>query len=213
MTAAELAQLRMEEQAKRIQRQKDHEAALVAPVLDPNPTRRRRFERQVVFRSLRRRGRLTHAVKLARTERSFLWQSSELPTSIKKLTKIMNQIAGKTLEEAFVQLRFSKKRIAIDVSKALDQARYEAMIRNGMGLGAVEGADGTRKIAKVGDAFQIELKDGTRSMIQDPTEIYIDQAWVGRRAPTQSPEYRARGRVNMLTHRRTSTYFISSTSS
>lgn len=196
----------MEEEAEKLKmRRRVYEDSIGASVLDPMPVRRRQFERKVVFRSLRRRGRVDHAVKLARTERSYLYKSEILKTSEKKLTRIMHQIAGKTLEEAFVQLRFSKKKVAIDVARLLDTARYAATLERGMGLGAIESPDGTRKIAREGEPVQIELKDGSRKIIQDPTEMYIDQAWVGRSKPTHSREFRARGRVNKLTHRRTST--------
>lgn len=204
MTPQQIAQLERNEAAKTLQREAEYRASLQATILDPIPARRKQFERKVVFRGLRRRGRLTHDVKLARTERSFLYRSQILQTSEKKLRPIMSQIAGKTLEEAFVQLRFSKKRVAIDVAKSLDKARYEATLERGMGLGAKEMPDGTRKIEREGvDGVKIELKDGTRKIIYDPTEMYIEQAWVGRSPPTHSREYRARGKVNMLTHRET----------
>lgn len=221
--------------------------------LDPDPRGRQLWERRMVIRSLRRRGRLTKDQQLARTERQSLFRSQNLPTSVKKLTKIMNQIQGKTVEEAFVQLRFSKKRAARDVLKGLQIARDEAVVARGMGLGRVvtekeelprkagtevakadetkeEKRDedveeeerpsakevaqearllpnGTWRKYKSRNAVTIELKDGSRKQVHDPTEIYIDQAWVGKGEQWKSPEYRARGRVNLLTHRTTSKCF------
>ncbi|KAF2790478.1 hypothetical protein K505DRAFT_311301 [Melanomma pulvis-pyrius CBS 109.77] len=263
------------------------ESQLSSLKLDPDPVGRRSWERKMVITSLRKRGRLTKAMKLKREERESRYKSPFLPTSIKKLTKLMNQIAGKTVEEALVQLRFSKKKVARDVWKGLKLARDEAIVGRGMGLGAaqeesteeelkrleeedakerkvkeaekakkkadIEAArkarssntpadvedenaakkekdeslaqelagstpgepteaelaelllpDGVRRTTKKGKATVIELKDGKSKRVYDPTEMYVDQAWVGRGTAQRSPEFRARGKVNMLTHRTTS---------
>ncbi|KAH7402324.1 ribosomal protein L22/L17 [Phaeosphaeria sp. MPI-PUGE-AT-0046c] len=198
--------------------------------LDPDPLARRRLEARLVIRGVKRRGRLTKAENIARTERQSLYKSHALPTSTKKMQKVMNQIAGKSVSEALVQLRFSKKRIARDVVKGLQIAQNEAIAVRGMGLGGgkaaqrrwekqrnmaeMPGAKATvqeirkenasgSEVEKSGSAL-IELKDGARKVIRDPSEIYIDQAWVGKGEMWMSPEFRARGRVNMLRHRTTS---------
>ena len=236
----------------------------------------------MVITALRKRGRITKAVKLKREEREFAFKSHTLPTSIKKLTKVMNQIAGKTVEDALVQLRFSKKKVAKDVWKGLKMARDEAIVSRGMGLGvAQEDAtaeelkaldeeaeekkkekkqaekvkiereeaakkarhekststsqkqagvkqedstteevdyatpsetelselllpDGVRRPLHAVKPTVIELKNGKSKSVYDPTEIYIDQAWVGRGTPTKSREHRARGAMNILTHPETS---------
>jgi ribosomal protein L22 len=170
---------------------------------------------------------MTKEHKLLRTERSSIYRSTILPTSVKKLTKIMHQIAGKTVSEALVQLRFSKKKVARDVYKGLIIAQDEAIAGRGMGLGSKAAisrwteqrneivtpsvADPHETVPKTTSVNQIiELKDGSKRKVTDPTEIYIDQAWVGKGVEWNSPEFRARGRVNMLTHRTTSTSCLAS---
>lgn len=216
----------MQAAAKAKQDQKHH-----AMTLDPDPIARRRLEARLVVRGVRRRGRLTKAENIARTERQSVYKSHSLPTSTKKMQKVMNQIAGKSVSEALVQLRFSPKRIARDVIKGLEIAQNQAIVSRGMGLGGGKAAQkrwedqrsmsempGARKALvasirkenageqiKSGSAV-IELKDGRKKLVRDPSEIYIDQAWVGKGEMWKSPEFRARGRVNMLRHRTTSTY-------
>ncbi|KAF2194904.1 ribosomal protein L22 [Zopfia rhizophila CBS 207.26] len=176
--------------------QERQDAELMALKLDPDPASRRRWERKMVIRGVRRRGRLTAPQKLMRTERQSLYKSPFLATSVKKLTKVVNQIAGKTVEEALVQLRFSKKKVAQDVFKGLEIARDEAIAGRGMGLGARNG--------EKGKGTEIELNNGKKKIVHDQMEMYVDQAWVGKGEYDMSPEYRARGRVNMLTHKSTS---------
>jgi ribosomal protein L22 len=263
MTPKELKALREEEgrRKKKLEAQREHE--LHALTLDPAPRARRRFERKMVIKDVSRQQRITKAIKLARTERQLIYRSQDLPTSTKKLTRIMHLIAGKSVEEALVQLRFSKKRIARDVLKGLQIARDEAIAERGMGLGpssspisrrrqnihrsklaqiAADEAkakaeeagmeeeqvlksalDAKRKILLEKDASSdpymadgsnirawpkkgllVELKDGSKKRVHDPTEMYIDQAWVGKGDEFKSPEFRARGRINMLTHRSSS---------
>jgi len=131
-------------------------------------------------------------LQLKRTERESLNKSQFFKTSVKKLGKLAQQIAGKPIEEAIVQMQYSKKKVAQDVKKHLEYSRDMAIVSRGMGLGKVEGREG--------EPVEIELKDGKRKLVKDRTGIYIDQAWVGRGMYTTSPEYRARGRVNMLRH-------------
>lgn len=223
LTPEEQAALKEREKRRRMQIEEQQEYRLKQLKLDPAPAARRNFERRMVIKSLQKRGRVTKAVKLMRTERQSLYKSPTLPTSVKKLTKLMNQIKGKPVDEAMVQLRFSKKRVARDILKGLQIARDEAIAARGMSLGAFGEAqlqregetssatanepflpDGTRLTPKPGQPTLIELKDGSKKLVHDPTEMYIDQAWVGRGESWKSPEFRARGRINMLTHRTTS---------
>ena len=215
------AQLKAQAQKLAQTEQRKQQLKLSDMMLDPAPRARRSLERRLIIRSVLKHGRMTKEHKLLRTERSSLYRSTILPTSVKKLTKIMNQIAGKTVSEALVQLRFSKKKVARDVYKGLIIAQDEAIAGRGMGLGSKAAinrwteqrneivtpsvADPHETIPKTKPANQlIELKDGSKRKVTDPTEIYIDQAWVGKGVEWNSPEFRARGRVNMLTHRTTS---------
>jgi ribosomal protein L22 len=191
--------------------------------LDPDPTARRSLERKLVIKGVTKHGRMTKAAKIARTERTSLYKSHFLPTSVKKMQKILRQIAGKTVSEALVQLRFSPKKVARDIMKGLIIAQDEAIAGRGMGLGdkhalkkwieqrnevasTLAELDETTPKPKGAAPQVIELKDGKKKLVKDPTEIYIDQAWCGRGEAWKSPEFRARGRVNMLTHRTTSKF-------
>ncbi|KAI4954479.1 hypothetical protein J4E91_002192 [Alternaria rosae] len=211
------------------------EKKLMDMTIDPDQKARRRLERKLVISGVKRHGRMTKAQKLLRTERQSLYQSQLLPTSTKKLQKVVNQIAGKTVSEALVQLRFSKKRVARDVIKGLEIAQNEAIAARGMGLAGEEAAvsrwkkqrtatdagrpkdtwdyktskkDGSLEAKPVKVPFfkdtTIQLKDGSKKVVRDPSEIYIDQAWVGPGESWKSPEFRARGAINMLKHRTTS---------
>jgi ribosomal protein L22 len=171
----------------------------MAAALDPDPKNRRRWERKMVIREIHKRGRLTRAQILKRQEREILSKSHDFLTSVKKLVPLAKQITGKTVDEAIIQMRFSKKKAAKDVKAHLEHARNEAIVRRGMGLGAVDG----KKIHPV----RIQTKDGKRVKVEDPTTIYIEQAWVGRGLYTRTPEHRARGAINMLTNPTTSKLF------
>ncbi|CAI9636548.1 ribosomal protein l22 [Alternaria burnsii] len=208
---------------------------LMSMTLDPDEKARKRLERKLIISGVKRHGRMTKAAKLLRTERQSLYKSQVLPTSTKKLQKVVNQIAGKTISEALVQLRFSKKKIARDVIKGLEIAQNEAIAGRGMGLAGEEAAvsrwnkqreatdagrpkdtwdyktsreHGSVEANKVKVPFfkdtTIQLKDGSKKVVRDPSEIYIDQAWVGPGESWKSPEFRARGAINMLKHRTTS---------
>ncbi|KAH5487749.1 hypothetical protein HBI31_141990 [Parastagonospora nodorum] len=217
------AKLKAEAEARRAATQADNERKLSELNIDPDPQARRRLERELVIRRVKRHGRLTKADNIARTERQSAFKSQALPTSTKKLQKVVNQIAGKTVSEALVQLRFSKKRIARDVIKGLEIAQNEAIVGRGMGLGdgkrATQRWEKQRGLPSAGDKSTlttqntkqapirrgvIEMKDGSKKMVTDPSEIYIDQAWVGKGEMWKSPEFRARGMVNTLRHRTTS---------
>ena len=144
----------------------------------------------MLIREVRRRGRLSRTQKLKRTERECLSKSHFIKTSVKKLGPLARQIAGKSVEDAIVQMQFSKKKAAKSVREHLEHARNEAIVRRGMGLGEVDGGKE--------EPVQIETKDGRRRTVTDRTGMYIDEAWVGRGPYGREPEYRARGRVNIL---------------
>lgn len=210
--------------------------AAVERALDPAPKARRRLETRMVVRNVRRRGRLSKTEALKQTERQSLTKSPLLKTSTKKLGMLARQIAGKTVEEAMLQMRFSKKGPAGMVLEMLDYARNQAIVQRGMGLGQVQarkGAEGEdsggeggqivpdedvpkykmagwrvrrrdKALEAAGRVQTIRLKDGKKHKVTDPTEIYIDQAWVGRGPYGFSAEFRARGRTDKLKHPKTS---------
>ncbi|KAH8820962.1 mitochondrial large ribosomal subunit [Xylogone sp. PMI_703] len=168
----------------------------MAAALDPDPDARKRWERKMVIKEIQEEGRLTRAQLLKRQERELLSKSHMFKTSVKKLVPLARQIAGKTVEEAIVQMRFSKKKVAKDVREHLEHARNEAIVRRGMGLGVAEG-----------DKFSpthIQTKDGKRVKVEDPTTLYVDQAWVGRGLYGITPDYRARGQVHRMKNPSTS---------
>jgi ribosomal protein L22 len=174
----------------------DRDPEVMSNIFDPTPESRIAWEQRMVRQAVKRRGRLTKDELIARTERQSLTKSHWLQTSVKKLGPLARQIAGKPIEDAILQMRFSKKKAAREVKTLLELARDEAVVRRGMGLGKAEGRTGT--------PIEIELKDGSKTKIADRTGIYIDQAWVGRGSYKKEPEFRARGRVNMLRHPHTS---------
>ena len=108
--------------------------ATMEPRLNPNPNARARWTRMMIIRQIRRRGRLTREMRIARSERSHTSKSRFFKTSIKKLSPLARQIAGKPIDEAILQMRFSKKKAAKEVLKHLVQARNEAIVIRGMGI-------------------------------------------------------------------------------
>jgi ribosomal protein L22 len=168
----------------------ERNTAFMQNILDPNPKQRALWERKVVVKQVKTRGRLTKKQLLARTERESLTKSQWLKTSTKKLGMLARQIAGKPIEEAIVQMRFSKKRVAQDLRKHLEYSRDMAVVNRGMGLGKIEGTQG--------EPIEIELKDGKRKKITDRTGIYVDQAWVGRGPHGTEIDYRARGQAHTM---------------
>lgn len=156
----------------------------------------------MVQREIHKRGRLTRKQELRRQEREQISKSHAFKTSVKKLVPLAKQITGKTVEEAIIQMRFSVKKPAKDVKEHLEHAKNEAIVRRSMGLGAVQGA-------KVKPMY-IQTKDKKTVRVDDPTRLYIEQAWVGRSTFTQSPDSRARGRVYMMKNPTTSRFPISS---
>lgn len=134
-----------------------------------------------------------------------------LKTSVKKLGPLARQVAGKPIEEAIVQMRFSKKKAAADVKKLLEYARDEATVRKGMGLGQVKPLEevkaegdrnGSEKKVEFGvqneKPIMIEDKKGKKRLITDRTSIYVDQAWVGRGKYEQKSNPRAFGRIEIM---------------
>ncbi|KAI9671908.1 MAG: 54S ribosomal protein L22, mitochondrial [Caeruleum heppii] len=164
--------------------------AAMAAVLDPQPDVRKRWERKMLIRSIGRRGRLSRTQQIKRTEREHLAKSHMFKTSVKKLGPLARQISGKTVEDAIVQMRFSKKKAAKEVKAHLEHARNEAITKRGMALGPAEGTKGA--------PVPIQTKEGKRKVVKDRTELYVDQAWVGRGTYLREPECRARGRTNIL---------------
>lgn len=223
-SAEETAALKAQAEKRLQVAEREHEKRLLSVNTDPDPRARRSLERKLVIKAVSKHGRMSKAAKIARTERSSLYKSQLLPTSVKKMQKILRQIQGKTVSEALVQLRFSPKKIAREIMKGLIIAQDEAIAARGMGLSdkhalkkwheqrnevASTLADLDEQTAKVKGASKvIELKDGKKKLVTDPTEIYIDQAWCGRGESWGSPEFRARGKVNMLIHRTTSTLYL-----
>ncbi|KAL1867959.1 39S ribosomal protein L22, mitochondrial [Paecilomyces lecythidis] len=162
-------------------------------VLDPQPQARIRWERKMVARTIRRRGRLTKTEEILRSERESLAKSHWFKTSVKKLTPLARQIAGKNIDEAILQMRFSKKKAAKDVLEHLKHAKNVAIVNAGMGLGAVQAAEGEKP-----KPITVTLKSGERKVIKEPTDIYIAQAWVNRGPFGVDYDHRARGNINLL---------------
>ncbi|KAH6674293.1 mitochondrial large ribosomal subunit [Halenospora varia] len=168
----------------------------MAAALDPDPTSRKRWERKMVIREIHKRGRLTRKQQLKREEREILSRSHDFKTSVKKLVPLARQITGKSVEDAIIQMRFSVKKAAKDVKEHLEQAKNEAIVRKGMGLGKLSGEEFT--------PIMIQTKDKKSVKVEDPTRLYVAQAWVGKGNFGKSLESRARGRQNLLIHPTTS---------
>lgn len=162
-------------------------ANLAAVALDPAPRASERWARKMVIRDITRGERLSRPRFLKRTERQLVLRSHNFKTSVKKLGPLARQIAGKTVEDAITQMKFSPKKAARDVLGHLLHARDMAVVSRGMGLGEESAEDQT-----------IRLKDGKRHVVADPSAMYVSQAWVGRGPYDKMPEFRARGRTNIL---------------
>jgi len=174
--------------------------ATMAVALDPSPLARKRWERKMVIKEVTKRGRLSRTQLLKQQERVLISKSHDFRTSVKKLVPIAKQIAGKTVEDAIVQMRFSKKKVAKDVKEHLEYARNQAIVARGMGLGT----DG-----KPFNPLQIKTKDGKRVKVTDPTTLYVSQAWCGKGLYGKTPNFKARGQVFMDMNRTTSKYLYS----
>lgn len=160
----------------------------LARAVDPDPRSRERWQRKIVARLVKRRldpwDKETRAERIARTERQHVHRSPLLITSTKKLMHIARQVAGKPLDEAVVQMRFSRKKFAREVGVQIDAARDEAVVMAGMGLSsssssspAAATADGASEGFK---PVKFKNKDGKWITVDDPSRLYIDQAWVNR---------------------------------
>ncbi|KAK4979409.1 39S ribosomal protein L22, mitochondrial [Elasticomyces elasticus] len=181
----------------------------MAARLDPDPVARKRWERKMVIRQLRHGARLNKTQFVKRTERESLSRSHNFKTSVKKLGMLSRQIAGKTIDDAIAQMRFSKKKVAQQVLKHLEHARDEAIVKRGMGLALVQAptrasesldsisgtSTSTTSSSPAEAPTEIQLKNGKRHAVTDLSKIYVDQAWVGRGPFGLLPDYRARGRV------------------
>jgi ribosomal protein L22 len=163
---------------------------VMALAMDPYPDLRENWERSQIVQMVRNEWKISKTDHLRRTERQCLIRSLALKSSRKKLGMIARQLTGKTVDEAILQLRFSKKRIAIEVLKSLEHAKNIAVAKWGMGLGKAEG--------RAGNPVTITLKDGKKREIRDRTEIYISQSFVNKVGIDKEPEFRARGKVNIL---------------
>ncbi|KAJ5989414.1 hypothetical protein N7481_004624 [Penicillium waksmanii] len=184
----EQMQQRDSEQADLPLEQRDKKRLQLA--LNPNPRAQLRWEKKMVNREIKKGGRISRQVQIARTERESLSKSHWFKTSVKKLGPLARQISGKNLDEAILQMRFSKKKAAQDVLGHLEHAKNVAMVRAGMGLSATEESD--KK------PITVILKSGERKEITDPTNIYIQQAWVNRGPYGFGMDHRARGQINHL---------------
>lgn len=174
-------------------------AQAVRAALDPRPIQRMRWQRKMVIRHVKKRGRLTKAQTLKKQEREFTLRSHDFKTSVKKMVPLAKQIAGKTLDDAITQMRFSKKLVAKEIRDHLIDARNQAITRRGMGLG--------KRLDPEVNKFEprtIITKDKKFIKVADPTTIYVDQAWCGKGTWDAAPDYRARGRAYTLRKRNTS---------
>ncbi|KAI0880685.1 ribosomal protein L22 [Annulohypoxylon maeteangense] len=161
--------------------------------LDPDPRWRVRFLKKKVRQMVRDADKpLTKAQRIKLTEKEHTSMSDVLPTSTKRLMFLSRQIVGKTVDDAITQMRFSKKKMAREVKWQLELARDAAIAERGMGLGVADG--------KVFDKpRQIQTKDGKWMEVKDPTNLYVDQSWVGKRMWIgQRIHFMARGRMTMM---------------
>lgn len=158
----------------------------------PRPKAQRTWERKLAIKEVRKRGRLPTAVRIARTEREALCKSHWFKTSLKKLGPLARQIAGKNIDDAITQMRFSKKKAAKDVLAHLEHAKNVAIARNGMGLNETGDSEAKR------NPTTVILKSGEKLKVTDPSAIYIAQAWVNRGPYGMDYDHRARGQINLL---------------
>ncbi|KAK5990959.1 Large ribosomal subunit protein uL22m [Cladobotryum mycophilum] len=170
----------------------------LAMVVDPDPRSRIRWQRRKVIQMVRKNGQLTREEKIKMTERELVHKSHFLPTSVKKLVMLARQIAGKPVDEAILQMKWSKKKMAAEIKYYLEEARDLAIAQRGMGLGQVNGEllDKPRKVQTI---------EGKWMDITDPSRMYVAQSWVGRGAwRGKSIDYKGRGRMGVMQHPTTS---------
>ncbi|KAI0454290.1 ribosomal protein L22/L17 [Xylaria acuta] len=160
--------------------------------LNPDPRWKVRYQRKKIMQMVRANGKLSRQEQLKLTEKEVTSKSENLPTSIKKLGALSRQIAGKTVDEAITQMRYSKKKAAREVLWQLEEARAAAIAGRGMGLGVPNGE-------LLPEKRTILTKDGRKVEIQDPTQLYVDQSWVTKAATRgMRIQYHARGRMSFM---------------
>ncbi|KAI0473046.1 ribosomal protein L22 [Xylariaceae sp. FL0804] len=161
--------------------------------LDPDPRWRIRWQKKKVMQMVRANGRLTKEERIKQSEKDVTSSSEGLPTSSKKLVHLARQIVGKTVDDAIVQMRYSKKKMAREVKWQLEEARDLAVSGHGMGLGAASGE------AQSAAPRQIQTKDGRWIEVQDPTRLYVDQSWVTK-GPIRGVRvnYHGRGKRSLM---------------
>ncbi|KAF3932047.1 hypothetical protein ABW20_dc0104711 [Dactylellina cionopaga] len=86
------------------------------------------FMRKYRIRMIKRRGRLSRTEQIMREEKEHLCKSHNFKTSLKKLGPLARQIAGKPLQHAMTQMRFSPKQASKEILKHLEQAKNEAVL-------------------------------------------------------------------------------------
>lgn len=164
----------------------------MARALDPDPRWRVRWQRRKVMQMVRSGGKLTKEQRIRMSEKELTLKSEDLPTSTKKLMFLTRQIAGKTVDDAITQMRYSKKKPASEVMYLLKEARDRAIVSRGMGLGKVNGQLLSRP-------RKIQAKDGRWVEVTDPTSLYVSQAWVGKGPPRGVRiQYHARARMSKM---------------
>lgn len=184
---------------------------LVSTGVDPNPRARIKWERRKLLRHVQGRGRLTRAEQLLKTERQMTSASPLFKTSVKKLMPLARQIKGKPLQEAMVQMRFSKKKAASDVLKHLEYAQNAAVVQRRMGLQlGPTNLPMSDNLGQEGQPREVVIRDkgNKRRVIRDKSAMYVDQAWVGRGPYKFGRDYRARGRAHKLYLPYTSKSFV-----
>ena len=170
----------------------------MAQALNPRPEARLRWQRKMVIRDIKHRGRMNKTTRIARTEREHMARSHFFKTSMKKLAPLARQIAGKSIDEAILQMRFSNKKVSQDVRQHLIQARNEAIVVKGMGLGRAGSEELHSDPSETPPlAHQTPLKTYKKGEEADPTDIYVAQAWTNRGPYGSEPDFRARGRMYM----------------
>ena len=185
-----------------------HDPRALSAALNPRPWAQARWQRAKVIQSIQRGGRITKAERILKQERFHMHGSSFFKSSMKKLVPLARQIAGKSIDDALIQLRFSKKLAARRIVAELRIARDEAIVSKGMGLGHVkESTDGVSTELVEEEEVPLKEVNGKVRMVK-PTTMYIDQAWINKGKANHSIEYRARGQQNMLTHPHTSEFIV-----
>ncbi|KAK8098378.1 mitochondrial 54S ribosomal protein uL22m [Apiospora kogelbergensis] len=171
--------------------------------LDPDPRWRVRWQRRQVMQMVRNGGKkLSKDQQIRLVEKDLTFQSENMETSMKKLVHLAHQIAGKPIEEAITQMRYTKKKTGKQLVYYLEEARDRAIVSRGMGLGKANGQT-------FAEPKQIQTKDGKWMEVSDPTQLYVDQAWVGK-GPWRGYRirYHARGRSSAMWHPSTHINFV-----